>query len=538
MSVARSSLLFASGTLLSRIAGLIRDRIVLSYFGASDLMGGFIVAFRIPNMLREMLAEGALGSSFTKVYSGLCATDDKRAQALLVDAMVLMTTVAVIVTGLGVVCAPWIVRIMTDNDASQLLLSTATGLTRLLFPFLGFMIIGAIAMGALHQFGRFFLTSVSPLAFNVFYILGAVWFAGAFERLQPAWMTEWFAAPGITGLAMGVLLGGLAQTLIQFVGIWPKLRIGLQGYRPRLPWSPDVKKVLTLMLPMVLAASAGQINVMVNTIFATGLQEGAVTWLYSSFRLLHFPIGMFSVAIGAAVLPALARTMAKAGGNIDRAASHEIQNAVELVLWFMVPCFVFMVLNAEAIVRCLYEGGRFTLRDSQETAAALSAYSWSLITYGLIKVLTSFYFAIERTGYALKVSLFGIIVNAVSNYLLVTKYGHVGIAFGYSVTLIASVGLLLLGLRGVGITVDWRRFGKSMGLLVLAGAAAALLQAAGPAVLHQLGGLPHAPVWLSSGLYLLVNGVLLVGVFLIVGMKLTGLTPTEGWRRLRRKKSS
>lgn len=535
MSVARSSLLFAGGTLLSRIAGLARDRIVLSYFGASDLMGGFIIAFRIPNMLREMLAEGALGSSFTKVYSGLCASDHKRAGALLIDAMVLFTAVAVFVSALGIVLSPWLVRIMTDDKASVLLLSTATGLTRLLFPFLGFMIIGAIAMGALHQYGRFFLTSVSPIMFNAFNILGAVVLAGLFQDHAPPWVAEVFAEPGITGLATGVLLGGLAQTLMQVIGLWPTMRDNLHDYKLRLPWSPDMKKVLTLMLPMVLAASAGQINVMVNTIFATGLEAGAVTWLYSSFRLLHFPIGMFSVAIGAAVLPALARAMAKAGGHVDQVASTEIQNAVELVLWFMVPCFVFMVINSADIVRCLYQGGRFSANDAQQTAAALSAYSYSLITYGLIKVLTSFYFAVERTGYALKVSLFGIVVNATANYLLVHKYGHVGIAFGYSVTLIASVGLLIFGLRDVGIKMQWGRFGKSMGALVGAGVIAAGLQLVGPATLGRAASLSEAPLWLSAGTVLVINGVLLVAVFGAVGLWMIRLSPQQAWRRLRRK---
>lgn len=537
MSVAKSSFVFAGGTLISRVAGLVRDRVVLAAFGSSELMSGFLIAFRIPNMLREMLAEGALASSFTKVYSSLNATDPDRARKLLRDAFLLMSVVALGVCALGIVAAPWIVQLITsEGESSRVMVETATGLTRLLFPFLGFMILGAVAMGALHQSGRFFITSVSPLLFNVFSIIGALVLARYFPEYAPDWVEKAFADKAITGLAVGTLLGGMAQSGLQLWGIGRELR---QGFRASAGpfWSEDVKKMLLLMGPMTLAASAGQINTVINSYFATTAEQGAVTWLYASFRLLHFPIGIFGIAISSAVLPALSRALARAGGAMGLEASREMQNAVELVLWLMTPCFVFYVVNDLQVVQCLYQSGRYTPNDSLQTAIALHAYSYALISYGLSKVLTSFYFAMERTKYALKVSLFTMAANAAANYFLVAKYGHEGLAYGYSVTQALSVLLLIVGMSGNGVHIESFRFFRSMGLMV-----SAAVLAAGAMRLVLLGSgdlqlLADLPIWLSSGVLLVVNGSLCVAVFLGAALVCLKMTPKRALDLLRRRRT-
>ncbi len=526
MSVAKSSFLFATGTLISRVSGLIRDRVFLAVFGSSMIAEGFIVAYRIPNLLREMLAEGALGSSFTKVYSELFGPQRERSRRLLFDMSILMTLVAVVVCGLGITFAPEIVRLMTTERADNaLMIHTATGLTRILFPFLYFMIIGAVMMGVLHQSGRFFVTAISPIAFNIVNIIGALWFASWFATKAPPWVDQAIADPMITGFTIAVTIGGLAQLLMQLQGVVPELRQALREWNGTAPWSPDVKKVLTLMGPMVLAASAGQINVIVNTGFATSVGEGAVVWLNSAFRLLHFPIGIFGVAIGVAVLPALARSMAKADGKMNAQSSREMQNAVELVLWLMVPCFVFYLVNNLEIVRCLLESGKFQLGDSVQTANALNAYAFALISYGLSKVMTSFYYAMERTPYALRVSLFSIATNFCVNYFFVDRYGHVGLALGYSVTQGLSVLLLIFGMRGHGVTVERGRLLRSLATLVFAGLAAGGIMTAIRAGMLGVPGLAGLTTWLASGLVLTTNLAVLTLVFAGFGLWYLKLGP-------------
>ena len=368
MSLARSSLLFAAGTLLSRITGLVRDRAFLAVFGTSELMSAFVIAFRIPNMLREMLAEGALGSSFTKVYSGLDTIDPVRAQRLLIDALFLMVLVSAFVCSIGIVAAPLIVRLMTaENESGPLLIATATGLTRLLFPFLGFMALGAVVAGALHKKGSFFASASAPVVFNLCNIAGALSFAPLLETHGGPWIETYVAPKSITGLACGVLLGGLGQVLFQAFDLRHEIRKSFHTWRASgwsLPWSPDIKQVIVLMAPMALASGGGQVKTVINNYFATSQGPSAVVWLDSAFRLLHLPVGLFGIAIGSAVLPSLSRALAQAGGIVDGTASREIQKAVELVLWLMTPCFVFLVIHHLDLVRCLYESGRFTPEDS------------------------------------------------------------------------------------------------------------------------------------------------------------------------------
>lgn len=543
MSIARASLFFSLGTLVSRFAGLLRDRIVLSVFGASDTMSGFIIAFRIPNMLREMLAEGALGSSFTKVYSGLAVADQARARKLLLDALVLMTVVSVVVCTLGIIAAPAIVRLMTSEaESAPAMTAVATGLTRLLFPFLACMILGAIAMGALHQRGTFFLTSVSPVFFNIFNIIGALFFSSWMVSYGPDWIETWIAPKAITGFTIGVLCGGLAQLLAQLYGIWSEVREAWRDYDWHLPWSSDLKKMLLLMAPMALAASAGQIRTVINNYFATTAGAGAVVWLDSAFRLLQLPIGLFGVAISSAVLPSLSRALAAAGGKVDQRSSREIQNAVELVLWLMAPCFVFYAINDVHVVRCLLQSGHFKAHDANQTAAALFAYSFALLGYGLSKVMTSFYFALEQTRFALYVSLITIAFNASINWYLVDQFGHTGLAWGYSVTQTLSIGLLVFGMRGQGISVNWSDALKSLATLTVAATLSLLLMQISLSLITEHHLFHTGLVWLDSGLILLVNGLLCVLVFASLGLFYLQLTPHAAWAKLtnrrRRPKSS
>ncbi|MCX6125746.1 MAG: murein biosynthesis integral membrane protein MurJ [Proteobacteria bacterium] len=494
MSVARSSFIFGIGTFLSRISGVVRESVAGAVFGASIYMDAFIVAFRIPNLLRDLLAEGALGSSFTKVYSSICAgrkdsenglnggidsgsangsdrgANSADAKQVLIQTLQLVTLISIVVCGLGILFAKPLVLLMMSSSAEGKpsdLLPIATGLTQILFPFIGFASLGAVIQGVLYQRGGFFLAGVAPIVFNVMSILGALWFGDLAVLILPESMIHYFGNAPILGFALGTLLGGAAQAAVQLLGIWRPL-LSLRDLLPTaFPWSRDVKKIFILMTPMVIAASSGQINMMVNTNFATSLGAGAVTWLNFAFRLLQLPIGMFGVAVGAAVLPALTKSITAAGGRVDAKASKEALNAMDLVVWLMIPCMMFMHGSASDITRVLFQAGRFSPADTAATAIAIQGYSLGLAGYGLIKVLNSYYYAIERTRFPMYVSLFSIAANYLANAFLVHKYGHQGLALTASFILTLNAAILMVGTARDCWEINRKQVLESIGYLAL-----------------------------------------------------------------------
>ncbi|MBF0440512.1 MAG: murein biosynthesis integral membrane protein MurJ [Oligoflexales bacterium] len=473
MSVVKSSLLFSMGTLISRISGLIRDQVVLAVFGASIYLDAFYVAYRIPNLLREMVAEGAMGSAFTKVYSSLFEEDRERAKKLLWDSLYFTFLLSLCICGIGILLAPYLVRAMTLAKPAGMLrevfLSNTTGLTRLLFPYLGMTIVGSIVMGALHQSGRFFLSAIAPIVFNIGNIIGALFFSELLEKYHPEWVQDLIGDPKITGLAIGVLVGGIGHFFLQLWGIWSSVFNDIEWKVFNIPWSEDLKKVLIIMIPAAVAASSGPINVLINTNFATSLGTGAVTWLNTAFRLLQLPVGIFGVAVGVAVLPRLARAIKeKDKYKIDKNVSLVFQQACEFVLWLNVPCMVVLLANDRNVIQILFQYGKFSPSDTVATANALFAYSFGIIGYGLIKVLTSFYYAVERTKYAMKVSIVSISVNFIGNYVLVNSYGHIGLATTASITLTFNSLVLIAGLRRHNLQIERYELLKSISCLVCA----------------------------------------------------------------------
>lgn len=480
MSIAKSSFLFATGTILSRVFGLLRESITAGVFGASALMDAFLVANRIPNMLRELVAEGALGSSFIKVYSALSVEDAVRAKKVLGDCLVFFSIILTVVCTLGIIFSPQIVSSMTmftETQAKGSFFAHTVGLTQLLFPFIGFMTVGAIAQGVLHQRGRFFFSAVSPIIFNLGCIAGALAIGPLLETFAPPAMDQWIAPRAMVGLALGVLLGGFLQSLMQLFVIW---KPALSGYRFRLrdsfKVSKDLRSVLWLMGPMIIASSAGQINVFVNTNFATTLEEGAVAWLTFAFRVLQLPVGVIAVAVGAAALPTLSRSIAQAHLGQKNDVAKQLQVCLELVTWLMIPCLAFLLTNSRSIVELLYQHWQFGLKATEATSNALFCYSFSLLGYGWIKVLTAYYYAVERTKYAMRVSLLGIGINVLLNYYLVHQFGYQGLAIGSSALLVFNAMLLMLGLRKDRLAFDHKALAHSAILLTAACALALVAQ--------------------------------------------------------------
>jgi putative peptidoglycan lipid II flippase len=527
-----------------------RESAVGAVLGASVYMDAFIVAFRIPNLLRELLAEGALGSSFTKVYSSLSATDAVRAEKLLVQFLQFVFCASVVICTVGILEADALVKLLTDAKSSYddktTFETAAVALTQFLFPFIGFSALGAVVMGALYQRGGFFLSAVAPILFNVASIIGVFFFGSASEMFVPnGWLTR-FGDRAVFGLAAGTLLGGFLQMSWQFMAIWRPLLTGRGLLKfTSIPWSKDIAKVLLLMGPMILAGSAGQVNVVVNSNFATSVGEGAVSWLNYAFRFVQLPIGMFGVAISAAILPALSRTIAKANGIFDKDATNQMQQALELVVWLMTPCVLFIFLCSRDITALLYQAGRFRASDTSATALAMQAYSWGLISYGLLKVLNSFYYAVEKTRYPMVVGLLSIGVNYIGNAVLVREFGHVGLAMTASATLSMNALLLLIGVQKSGFT--WNRIWLKSFFAYLCGATLLALIVAGP--LHV--GFEKLALYdffsqrmnstvavkLSSAISIVFVGAAIVVGFGFVGLRRLGRSPRDAVRLLRRPRS-
>jgi putative peptidoglycan lipid II flippase len=420
-------------------------------------------------------------------------------------------------------------------------------LTQILFPFIGFASLGAIVQGALYQRGGFFLAGVAPILFNLFSIAGALWLAPLATAMAPQSIKSSLPDPAILGLAFGTLLGGAAQSGIQAWGIWKPLLAGKKIFQfSKLPWSPDVRKVLILMTPMVIAASAGQVNMIVNTNFATSLGTGAVTWLYFAFRLVQLPIGMFGVAVGAAVLPALSKSITEAHGKVDGKASREVINAMDLVAWLMIPCTLGLILSSTNITRLLYEAGRFTPADTIATAAAINAYSYGLLGYGLLKVMNSYYYATGRTKFPMIVSLMSIAANYLANSILVKQIGHEGLATTASIILTLNSVLLIMGMSKDQVTVSWKQVLSSVGLLVFGS-----ILVTGFHTLYA----PHvnaisfsqilmmippgtASLKIDSAIRIAIDGTVIVCSFGLIGLARIGKTPREALQMLKRRKRS
>lgn len=545
MSLAKSSFLFSMGTLLSRFSGVIRESVIGAVFGASVFMDAFVVAFRIPNLLRELLAEGALGSSFTKVYSSLCVEDKESANKLLIQTLQFVMLLSLLICTLGILFSDDLVRIMTLFDGHDPQFHGVTvALTQLLFPFIGFAALGAVVQGALYQRGGFFLAGVAPILFNLFSIIGAIWLAPLARDYLPNEWTENFGDAGIFGLALGTLLGGAAQAAIQTWGLWKPLLKG-QTLLPKVfPWSKDIKKILLLMGPMVIAASAGQVNVIVNTNFATSLETGAVTWLYFAFRLVQLPIGMFGVAVGAAVLPSLTKSITEAGGTVDLKASQQIINAMDLVAWLMIPCTLALVFASTEITQILYEAGKFTSSDTVATAMAIEAYSYGLLGYGLLKVMNSYYYATGRTRFPMFVSLMSIAANYIANAVLVKQFGHKGLAMTASVTLTLNAVILICGMYADKVKVDWKQMFTSLAQLALGASLVVVIHNTYQEYILKLSfgalfGATETSVILTkldASLRLLVDLTLIAAVFASIGLWRLGKTPAQALAMLKRRK--
>jgi putative peptidoglycan lipid II flippase len=453
-------------TFISRVLGLVRDSAIAAVFGATAATDAFFVAFKIPNLFRRLFAEGAFSQAFVPVLAGYRTGQSAQAVRELLDAVAgVLAGILLAVTAVGVLAAPLIIGLVAPgfvDDTARFDLSVQ--LLRLTFPYLFFVSLTAFLGGVLNTWERFAVPAVTPALLNVALIACTLWLA---PRLD---------AP-IFALAVGVLLGGLLQLGLQLAAA---ARAGILP-RPRWQWRhPGVQRILLLMVPGIFGVSVAQLNFLVDTLIASFLQEGSISWLYFADRLMEFPVGIFGVALGTVILPSLSRRHA----SRDLAGfSRTLDWGLRMVVLITLPAAAGLAVLAQPILATLFHYGRMSAVDVAMSANALMAYAFGLTGFILVKVLAPGFFSQEDTRTPVKAGVAALLTNLVLNLILVWPLQHAGLALATSLAAFVNAGLLWVMLVRKGSyrpEPGWTAFLLRVGLAT-AGMALALALAQAPA---------------------------------------------------------
>ncbi len=442
-NVVRSAGVVSIAVAMSRVTGLVRESIMARLFGAGLIYDAFMLGFRIPNLTRDLFAEGALSSAFVPIFTDYLSTRDKSQAARLAN---LVATAIVIVVGgvcaLGMIFAPVLVHLLAPGYAAVPgKFELAVRMTRIMFPFLLVVALAAQAMGVLNACNRFGVPAMASTFFNI----GSVGF-GIFIGyvLGPS-----LHVSHIEGMAIGVVLGGVLQLAWQL----PSLHALGFHFRPMLNWSdPGLVRIMKLMVPAILGSAAVQINVMVNTNFASTIfdpqrgYDGPVSWLSYAFRFMQLPLGLFGVAMASATLPSISRSAA--AGQMDEFRK-TLSKSLGMVFLLTVPSSVGLIVLGKSIIGAIYQGGKFHVYDTQQTALALSCYAVGLAGYAALKVLTPAFYALGDARMPMIVSLASIGINYAAAFTMirVAKIGQAGLAMSTSAVALFGFAVLFAILR-------------------------------------------------------------------------------------------
>lgn len=414
----------------SRVLGLVREQIFAALFGGGRFMDAFTAAFRIPNLLRDLFAEGALSTAFVTTFSKTAVTDGDAAAWRLANKIITLTIILLsVLTLLGIFTAPWIVSLLAPGFDAEKAELTIT-LTRIMFPFILLVSLAAVVMGMLNARNVFGMPAMASSFFNLGSIVGGV--------LIGYWLDPQWGPHALLGLAIGTLIGGALQLGVQLPGL---ARVGYV-FHPDFRWrDAGVKAVMLLMGPSVVAASATQVNVMVNTVFASSLGDGPVFWLNIAFRLMQLPLGLFGVALGTVSLPLLARMAAI--GN-DDAFRSELARSMRLSFLLTIPATLGLILLAEPIISVLYQHGKFGATETAQAAAALRFYAVGLCGYAALKVLVNAFYAVGKRKTPMMISFIAVGTNLLLNWLFTFHlgWGHRGLAL--STGCVATINFVIL----------------------------------------------------------------------------------------------
>lgn len=438
----RSTAVFSAMTFLSRIAGYLRDWLQASLFGASPAVSAFVVAYRIPNYLRRIFAEGSFSSAFVPVLSALKQQGDQEALQDFLDHVAgALLAAVVVVTGLGMLLAPWIARLflLFADESKAGMVELTADMLRITFPYLMFISMTALAGSVMNSFRHFGLPALTPVLHNLGLIAAMLLLGRLFEVPEMA-------------LAWGVVGAGALQLLV----LWPAM--GRLGLRPRLkfdPRHPGVRRVMKLMLPTIFSSSVSQVNLLVGTVFASLLVAEAQSWLYYSDRLTELPLGLFGVAIGTVILPQLSRHFADADAP---GYSKSLDWGLRTVMLVGMPAALGLALLSEPLTASLFRYGKFTAEDTRMVSYALTAMSLGIPTFMLSKVLLPAFFARQDTRTPMRAAVITVAANVLLTIVIVTPLwmndipeAHAGIALATALAGVLNAALLWRYLRKQGI---------------------------------------------------------------------------------------
>jgi putative peptidoglycan lipid II flippase len=458
VQVTRAAGVIGLATLVSRVLGFIRDMVVAAVFGASLAADAFYVAYRIPSLLRELFAEGSMSAGFVPVFTEYLTKRTREEARRLAHAVFTMVLLALIlVTLLGILIAPWFVRAIApgfSNDPYKIELTTL--LTRLMFPYLLFIGLAALAMGMLNSLRSFTAPAISPVVYNLS-VIGMV-----------LWVSPLLSEP-IIGVAFGTVMGGLAQWLIQLPGLHRQSMVF------KLRWEPShegIRRIGILLLPVLLGLSVSQINIFFNTLFASFLSEGSVTYLYYGIRLIHFPLGIFGIALATAILPTMAT---QASNHAHTELTETLSFGLRLVFFITFPALVGLILLRVPIVHLLFQHGEFTYQDTLGTAAAVMGYAVGLWAFAGVRIVVAAFYALQDTKTPVKIATTAVVANILLSLILMSSLKHAGLALAASLASILNLSLLIWFLQKKLGLIDWSRIVKSHGRVLIASAAVGIV---------------------------------------------------------------
>ena len=425
-SFLRAAGVISALTMGSRVLGLVREQVFAAFLGAGSYADAFQVAFRIPNLLRDLFAEGALSAAFVPTYTRELKEGGRpRAHQLASRLLTVLAAILAVLVVLGFLFARQVVEFLAPGFEPGKMGITVT-LTRIMLPFLPLVSFAALAMGMLNAQGRFAIPAAAPSMFNVVSIL---WAAGL-------WAMGFGPEQVVVGWAIGTVLGGAAQLLIQVPPLW---REGWRYHPEWQPGAPGIRAIGRLMAPATVGLAAVEVNILVNTIFASH-EDGAVAWLGYAFRILYLPIGIFGVAVGTVATTGLSQRAAE--GDTE-GLRRTLRQGLAAVAFLSVPATVGLVVLRIPIVRLLFERGRFDAGDTAHTATALALYAIGLVAYTGVKVLAPAFYAVGRPKVPLLASVSAVITNLLVVVTLHASIGYRAIALGTALGSLVNASMLI-----------------------------------------------------------------------------------------------
>lgn len=435
----------------SRVLGLVREQVFAGMFGAGYAYDAFVVAFRIPNLLRDLFGEGALSAAFVTVFSAYETTRSREETwRLAANVLTFLLVLLSLLTLLGIFFADEIVTVLAPDFNLIAGKKTLTvQLTRIMLPFLIVISLSAVVMGILNTKGKFFIPAFASSFFNLGSLIGGVSLAYILPR---------YGQPAIVGMAIGTLIGGLAQFGSQLPTL---LKTGFR-YRPVFNLrDPGLIQILKLMIPATIGVSATQINIFINTNFAASCAEGSVSWLNYAFRLVQLPIGVLGVTLSIAMLPVLAKQAAQKDVT---AMKETIVSSLTMVFALNLPATAGLIILSEPIIRLIFEHGAFTHADTVATAETLDLYAIGLFAYSAIKVIGPAFYALDKPRYPVIGSFLAIICNLIIINLTIDRFQHLAIALSTSCSMLISflflMAILYKKLQGYSLSYLMRGLAK------------------------------------------------------------------------------